>query len=117
MKKKKQPFEKDHHDLSGYASVDFAGRVSFDAFASRLTGYNPERFEPVALRMFVQKGAPILTLYAVDKSKDGKEKGKLPVKKFKLKSDLAEVMSLIKRFDFTVTNGEYDISEMIVTNK
>jgi hypothetical protein len=116
MKKSKQPFEKKQHDLTGYANVDFTGRDDFSAFATKLTGYNPSRFSPVALRMFIQKGEPILTLYALDKGKE-EQKGKLPVKKFKLKMELEELLKMVKRFDFTVTDGNYDVSEIVVTNK
>jgi hypothetical protein len=118
MKTKKQPFDYEHHDLAGHASVDFPGRVSFQDFAVRLTGYNPDRFSPVALRFFVQKGEPVITLYALDKSANGKEnKGKLPVKKFKSKVTLQDLLQLVKRFDFTVSDGEYDLSELLVKNK
>jgi hypothetical protein len=116
MKKNKQPFEKNEHDLTGHASVDFLGREDFSAFASKLTGYNPDRFAPVALRMFIQKGEPILTLYALDMNKE-KTDGKLPVKKFKMKMELTEMLKMMKRFDFTVSDGKYDISDIVVTNK
>jgi hypothetical protein len=114
--KKSQPFERNQHDLSGHASVDFAGRDTFASFSEKLTGYNPERFSPVALRMFVQKGEPVFTLYAVDKSKKA-EKGKLPVKKFKLRLSMIEMLTMIKRLDFTVTDGAYDLRDIVVTNK
>jgi hypothetical protein len=116
MKTKKQPFDYDHHDLAGHASIDFAGRNDFSSFAERITGYNPERFSPVALRMFVQKGQPILTLYALDKSKEA-ARGKIAVKKFKLRLAMHEILSMIKRFDFTVSDGKYDIRDIVVTNK
>ena len=118
MNRNKQPFDLKHHDLAGHASVDFHGRETFETFSERLTGFNPERFSPVALRLFVQKGEPIITLYALDKSKkDGAKKGTLPVKKFKAKIPLQEFLTLVKRFDFTVTNGEYDLEDIVVTNK
>lgn len=116
MKTSKQPFDTSNHDLAGFASVDFSGRNDFSSFAERLTGYNAARFSPVALRLFVQKGQPIITLYALDKSKE-KVKGKLPVKKFKLRLPLAEVLTMIKRFDFTVTDGSFDLRDIIITNK
>jgi hypothetical protein len=116
MKQKKQPFDYDHHDLSGHASVDFPGSTTFSTFAQRLTGYNADRFSPVALRVFVQKGQPVMTLYALDNSKKS-EDGKIPVKKFKLKMDFAELFSMVKKFDFTVSDGMHDISEIVVTNK
>lgn len=116
MKTRKQPFDYDHHDLAGHASLDFPGRVSFQDFAVRLTGYNPDRFKPVALRFFVQRGEPILTLYALDVTKE-KLNGKLPVKKFKAKIPLSDLLILVKRFDFTVSDGEYDLKDLLVSNK
>jgi hypothetical protein len=116
MKKSKQPFDYDHHDLAGHASVDFAGRTDFNAFAEKLTGYNPLRFSPVALRLFMQRGEPVMTLYAVD-NMNAKKNGKIPVKKFKLRMKFEELFSMIKKFDFTVSDGRYDIGDIIVTNK
>jgi hypothetical protein len=116
MKKNKQPFDFDHHDLAGHASVDFAGRNDFAGFAEKLTGYNPLRYSPVALRLFMQKGEPVMTLYALDNSKK-KIDGKLPVKKFKLKMQINELFAMIKKFDFTVSDGRYDIGDIVVTNK
>jgi hypothetical protein len=116
MKQSKQPFDYEHHDLAGHASVDFHGKNDFSSFAEKLTGYNPLRFAPVALRLYMQKGEPVVTLYALDNRKE-KEKGKLPVKKFKLKISMQELFSMIKKFDFTVSDGKYDINEIVVTNK
>jgi hypothetical protein len=116
MKRNKQPFDYDHHDLAGHASVDFAGKTNFSAFAEKIAGYNPLRFSPVALRMFVQKGEPVMTLYALDNMK-AKEDGKLPVKKFKLKMEWKKFFALIKKFDFTVSDGRYDLNDIVVTNK
>src|SRR3954470_20447520 len=115
MKQSKQPFDYDHHDLAGHASVDFAGRTGFSAFAEKIAGYNPLRYSPVALRLFMQKGEPVMTLYALDNMK-AKENGKLPVKKVKLKMKLNELFSFIKKFDFTVSDGRYDIRDIVVTN-
>lgn len=116
MKQKKQPFDYDHHDLAGHASVDFHGRMNFSSFAEKITGYNPQRFSPVAFRLFMQKGEPVLTLFALDNTKT-KENGKLPVKKFKLKMNFNELFSFIKKFDFTVSDGKFDINDIVVTNK
>lgn len=116
MKQSKQPFDYNHHDLAGHASVDFAGRTDFSAFAQKIAGYNPLRYSPVAMRLFMQKNQPVVTLYALDNMK-AKEKGKLPVKKFKLKMDMKEIFSMIKKFDFTVSDGRYDLRDIVVTNK
>lgn len=116
MSKSNQPFEKDQHDLTGHASLDFSGRDTFSTFSQRLAGYSPERFAPVALRVFFQKGEPIVTLYAQDKMKKG-ERGKIPVKKFKIRISFDEFIGMVKRFDFTVSDGKFNIRDIVVTNK
>jgi hypothetical protein len=120
MKKNKtQPFDQ-HHDLSGYASIDLFNKDDFNSFAFKLTAYNADRFEPVALRVFFQRGNPVVTLYALDTFKQEQSnypKDKLPVKKFKLKLSWDEFIRHIKRFDFTVSNGAFDIENMLVMNK
>ncbi|MDP1727299.1 MAG: hypothetical protein Q8M15_10990 [Bacteroidota bacterium] len=45
---------------------------------------NPDRFDPVALKIFIQNKKPIVTLFAVDKYKQEQftyPSNKLPVKK------------------------------------
>ena len=118
--KKNQSFEMKEHDLTGYASIDLFRKNDFNSLGERLTNYNPDRYEAVALRFFVQKGKPILTLYALDKFKQDQSnypKDKLPVRKFKLSIDWDEFLSKIKRFDFTVSNGAFDIKDILVINK
>jgi hypothetical protein len=116
----KQPFETDAHDLTGSAAVDFYDKDDFNTFAAQLAKYNPNRFDPVALRVFVQKGAPIVTLYALDTQKQEQSDypaDKLPVKKFKLKISWAEFFKYVKRFDFTVSNQAFDLQDILVLNK
>jgi hypothetical protein len=64
----------------------------------------------------MQKGEPVMTLYALDNTKK-KENGKLPVKKFKLKMKISELFTMIKKFDFTVSDGRYNIGDILITNK
>src|SRR5947207_2855781 len=121
MKKKKKPFETNYHSLNGNAAMDLYRQDDFNALAIKLVnGYNPDRFDAVALRFFVQKDSPIVTLYAVDKYKqedDNYPKDKLPVKKYKLKLSFDEFLKHIKRFDLTVSNDAYDIGDILVMNK
>lgn len=120
MKKKPQPFETRGHDLTGFASVDLY-KKDFNLLGSRLTNYNPDRFEAVALKVFVKAGNPIVTLFALDKYKQKKAtaypKNKFPVKKFKINIEWHELIPLVKQFDFVVSNGKYDIADMLVENK
>jgi hypothetical protein len=121
MKKKKKPFETNFHSLNGNAAMDLHRKEDLNALATKLIdNYNPDRFDAVALRFFVQKNEPIVTLYAVDKYKqeDGNyPKDKLPVKKYKLKLSFVEFLKYIKRFDLTVSNDAYDIADILVMNK
>lgn len=121
MKKKQKPFETKFHSLNGSAAMDLHRKEDLNALAAKLiVNYNPDRFDAVALRFFVQKNEPIVTLYAVDKAKqenDNYPHNKLPVKKYKLKLSFAEFLKHIKRFDLTVSNDAYDIADMLVMNK
>ena len=119
-KKNGIPFETREHDLTGFASVDFHSKSDFNSFASKLVEYNPNRFEPVALRVFVQNGEPVITLYALDTFKQEQSDfplDKLPVKKFKLKISWDEFFKYVKQFDFTVSNEAFDIKDILVVNK
>src|ERR1043165_3191629 len=117
MKKKPKPFETKFHSLNGNANVDLHPKEDLNALAAKLiSNYNPDRFDAVALRFFVQKNEPVVTLYAVDKFKqenDNYPKNKLPVKKYKLKLSFSEFLRHIKKFDLTVSNDAYDIADIL----
>jgi hypothetical protein len=115
-----QLFETRGHDLTGYASIDFYDKDDFNSFAASLAGYNPNRFEPVALRVFVQKGEPLVTLFALDTFRQERSNypaNKLPVKKFRFALSWDNLFHYVKRFDFTVSNESYPIADMLVMNK
>ena len=111
--KKDLPFEREKHDLTGNASVDLLRTDDFETFASKLTGFNRDRFSPVALRLYMHRRKPVVTLYALDKTKK-KQGGKFQARKFKLRLGIEEMIKMIKSFDFTVSNGDYDLSKMHV---
>lgn len=116
----KQPFDTKHHDLSGSANIDLFDKDDFNSLAQKITNYNPDRFDPVALRIFVQKSKPVITLYALDtyrQDSPSQPKHKLPVRKFKINLSWDEFISKIKRMDLTVTNDAYDLKDIIVINK
>jgi hypothetical protein len=116
----KQPFDTRHHDLSGCANIDLFDKDDFNALAQRIAKYNPDRFDPVALRIFIQKSKPVITLYALDTYKQetsSQPKDKLPVRKFKLRLSWDEFIGMVKRMDCTVTHGDYDINDILVINK
>ena len=120
--KMNQPFETAEHDLSGKAALDFYGKDDFNSFAVKLIdGYNPDRFDAVALRFFIQKGSPVITLFALDKLKQEQENyphDKLPVKKIKLENvSLLKMFDWFEEFNFTINTGNYNIEDMEVINK
>jgi hypothetical protein len=116
-----QPFETIGHDLSGQASLNFYDKDNFNTFAAKIAGYNPDRFDPVALKVYVEGSEVIVTLYAVDRSKqeqtDSFPPDKLPVRKFKLEMNWLKFLSYIKQFDMVVSDGSFDIRDMVVVNK
>ncbi|MEO5643915.1 MAG: hypothetical protein ABIQ40_03360 [Bacteroidia bacterium] len=115
-----EPFETRGHDLSGSASLEFYDSDNFQSFASRALGYDADRFDPVALKIFISGEHPVVTLYALDKSAHEKEntpKDKLPVHKFKVRITWPEIFKFVKSFDLVVSDGNYDIKDMLVENK
>ncbi len=119
--KKKQPFETDAHLLTGKSAMDLFRNEDLNSLACRLiSNYNPDRFDASAIRFFVQKNEPVITLFAVDKQKQETDEypaDKLPVRKFKIRISFYEFIKHFKRFDVTLTNDAYDIKDMLVINK
>jgi hypothetical protein len=115
-----EPFEKRGHGLTGYATLDFHKKEDFNVFATTITDYNPDRFDPVAIKIMATKSSIIATLYALDKSAQEKESypaDKLPVKKFKIEMEWSQFMSYIKHFDLVVSNENYSLADIVVINK
>ena len=119
--KLKQPFESKHHSLVGFAALDLYKKEDLNALAVRfIDGYNPDRFDAMALRFFVQKKDPEIILYSVDKfrlEQNNYPANKLPVKKFRIRIPFDQLVQSIKRLDFTLSNDNYDIADMLVMNK
>ena len=108
-------------DLGGAMSIKFKKGSSFDEYCrNNIENYNPDRFEVLAIRLYYGKETNI-TLYAIDKDRmegDNFKKDKIPVKKFKLNiSFLQSILSFIDECNFTLTTGNYPISDMEVINK
>ena len=119
MLKKDQPFETLEHDLAGYAALDFA-EGGFNSLAHAFDNYNPERFEPVTLKISLEGGSFTLTLYALDKMKQAskaKAQNKLPVKKFKMMMEAADFFRHIYRFAAALSCEKFNIENMRVINK
>jgi hypothetical protein len=118
MDPKSQPFEINGHDLVGLTSLDFYDKDNFNTFAAKIANYDPMQFDPVALKVFFFEGNLIVTLYALDKTqeKSNTPDAKLPVQKFKLDIPLHEFIKHVKHFDMVVSDGAYDLKDMLVVN-
>lgn len=114
-----QPFESSGHSLSGKASLELLNNEGFNIFASKLTDYNPDRFEPVALKVYASFSGFIITLYALDKDRQERSANveKLPVHKFKMEMDSLTFLNCIRSFDLVVSNNAFDIQDIEVINK
>jgi hypothetical protein len=107
--------------IKGTITAELSPGKSLEEFCERnFHNYDPDRFEAVALRLYFGKEM-VVTLYALDRSRQegsNYDINKLPVKKFKM-FDLSalDVLSFITEFNITLSAGNYDISDMEVTNK
>jgi hypothetical protein len=110
-----------HEDLAGEFSVKLANEQTLDDFcAQHIPEYNRDRFEALAIRLYV--GAEtVITVYAVDKTRQENSSitpGKVPVKKFKITHlKMIDILSYCAGFNFTLTTGNYAIADMEVINK
>ena len=115
------PFETEAHSLAGRAAMDLFPGEDLNVLAANLVAnYNPRRFDAVAIRLFLQRGEEIVTVYAVDKFKQDQNnypKNRLPVRKFKLRISPREFLRYVKRFDLTLTNDAYDLQDILVMIK
>jgi len=103
-------------DMTGFVSVKMAANRNLDDFCKQyVPGYDAERFEAVAIRLFAGKET-VITVYAHDKQSNS-DSGKLPVKKFKITRAPFEAYQFIESFNMTLSSGKYDINNMEVTNK
>lgn len=103
--------------MPGSLSVTFRETDDFNSLCCRLAGYNGERFEAVALRFFSGEET-VITIYARDKMKNAETPAdRLPVHKFKIASSLADFFNEIRQLNFTISNTQFDLWEMEVTNR
>lgn len=107
--------------LNGAMSVKFKPGSPVNEFcAKHIPGYNPERFEILAIRVYYGHEL-IVTFFAVDKEHlghDPYEEGRIPVKKFKLDNlHVKDFLPFIDECNFTVSTDEYLLEDMEVINK
>ena len=89
-----------------------------DLCIKHIPGYEKERFDIVAVRVFASKEF-IVTIYAADKQSNKTVKEmRYPVKKFKVQSlSMAELFDFVEAFSFTVSDDNFYLEDMEVTNK
>ncbi len=107
--------------LSGMISVKFANDQSLEDFCTaNILDYNRDRFEAVAIRIFLGDET-IITVYAVDKMRQENSTinpAKIPVKKFKISTmNINELFSYISGFNCTLSTGNYSLEDIEVINK
>ena len=104
-----------YDDLSGTMSVNFRENESFEKFVSRVAGVDLSRYQPVAMRLYVDKEA-ILTVYATDltQTPPAENNGKLRVKKFKINVSLEELFNSFRQLDFTLLKEGYVVDNFEV---
>lgn len=116
-----QEFNYTHEDLQGTFSVKLANDQSLDDFcAEHIEEYNRDRFEALAIRLYV--GAEtIITVYALDRTRQENttlNPDKLPVKKFKITTlSLQDLLSYCEGFNVTLSTGNYQLEDMDVVNR
>lgn len=118
MEKKLPPNETRYNDLAGVISLNIGNNKSFTEFAAEIAGFDANAYEAVAMRVYIEN-SPVATIYARHKNEqvDSMNGNKLKVHKFKKEIDLNDFFSRVSEWNFTVTNGEYDIETMEVVNK
>src|SRR5690349_6486369 len=106
-------------DLRGKISVKLWEQMDLeDLCIAHIPGYDKERFEIVAVRVFASKEF-IVTVYAADKQSQKTVKElRYPVKKFKIQTlSMNELFNFVEAFNFTVSDDDYYLEDMEVTNK
>jgi len=118
MEQMPQPFETRGHDLTGNASLEFNDLATMHSFADLIPGMDMERFDPVALKIFISGETPLITLYAKQKNDNSSSGGeKVPVRKYKSPITWNELFKLVKSFDIVVHDGNFNIADMEVDRK
>lgn len=117
MEKPAMHTETRYDDLSGTMSVNFREGESFEQFVSRVAGVDLSRYQPVAMRLYVDKEA-ILTVYATDRSPTipRENNGKLQVRKFKVNVSLKELFNSFRQLDFTLLKEGYAVDNFEVSD-
>ncbi len=107
-------------DLGGVISLKLREGGSLNDYCFKhIDGYDPDRFEALAIRVFFGKET-IITVYALDKNaqENTVSAEKMPVRKFKMDgSFLKDIIPFIEACNFTLTTGNYPLEDMKVINE
>jgi hypothetical protein len=106
-------------DLKGKIAIKFFNDLHFEELCIKhIPGYQIDRFNIIAVRVFSAKEF-IITVFAVDKeSHKTLHSNKFAVKKFKIENLApAEFLKYVEAFNFTVADDEFHIDEMEIINK
>ncbi|MBL7915308.1 MAG: hypothetical protein BWY67_00034 [Bacteroidetes bacterium ADurb.Bin397] len=119
MKNQTQPFETREHDLTGSASMDFYDDTSVSLFDTVVPGLDTNRFEPVALKLYVSGSKPILTVYALDNEapKSDSDSDETRVRKFKVPISWTKLFRFVKSLNLVVHNKKINMEDLIVDRK
>lgn len=111
-----QPFEKEEHDLTGSASIDFYDDTSVSLFETIVPGLDTGRFEPVALKLYVSGAKPMLTIYAIDKAAavDFDNATETIVRKFKAPISWTKLFRFVKSLNMVVHTRKVKIESLKV---
>ena len=110
-----------HGDIAGAIAVKMANEQTLDDFCvDHIAEYNKDRFEAIAIRLFLGKET-IITVFAVDKLRQegsNYNPDKIPVRKFKITTlSAAELFNYCESFNFTLSTGNYKLDDIEVINK
>jgi hypothetical protein len=113
--------EHQHGDISGAIAIKFANGQTLDDFCvEHINDYNRDRFEAIAIHLFIGNET-IITIYALDKLRqEGTtyDPAKIPVKKFKITTlSATSLFSYCSSLNFTLSTGNYALTDMEVMNK
>ncbi len=105
--------------LRGFADAKLREAENLDTICcSIFPNYNLDRFEAIAVRVYLGKES-ILTVYARDKEskKSTSSEEKLPVKKFKAVMPMEEIINHFLNINLTIIKEDYDLNDIEVINK
>jgi len=103
------------NDLHGKISARFSEKQIQDLCRNHIPGFDATQFSVIAIRVFAGTEF-IVTVYAKDKLNE--QKGKLPVKKFKIETlSHKEFYNYVEVYNYTVFEEGVSADELEVTNK